>query len=445
MDNRLAHMDQASFLALRALGHGALVQFNWIYNRPVNVDGVRRFHRGLACGLLGRRIERSPLSFARDRWVADRGPEDIEISETPRPRAGLNAWLFERACLPLDPEYGPCWHIGVLPFEDGGTAVCLTVSHTLVDGRGIIEAMADAASGRTRNLDYPDPGSRTRRQALLEDAWQTIASAPELARAVVAAARIGRHRRKEVAASIASAPPSPRAGGEDQPVMVPSLTAYVDLAEWNERAKGLGGNSLFLLAGFAARLGVRMGRVRDDGSVTLSFPMSDRAENDTRGNALVFLFVSVDPTHLSSDLREVRVKIRQALADLPKTSEEMLGPLPLTSFTPKWVARRAMGMGLGAASLPIGCSYVGDLHPQANRADGTDADCAHGRLIEPGISKHTLERISGQLFVVSGRVHGKVWIAVNAYLTGRMNSQDALREDLARTFAEFNVTAETHG
>jgi hypothetical protein len=102
-------------------------------------------------------------------------------------------------------------------------------------------------------------------------------------------------------------------------------------------------------------------------------------------------------------------------------------------------------MGLGAASLPIGCSYLGDLHPRANRPDGTDADYMHGRLIEPGISKRTLEAMGGQLFVVSGRVHGKVWIGVNAYLAGRVNSHDALREDLARTFAEFNLTAEIPG
>jgi hypothetical protein len=223
------------------------------------------------------------------------------------------------------------------------------------------------------------------------------------------------------------------------------MTAYVDLAEWNARAKGLGGNSLFLLAGFAARLGVRMGRVCDDGSVTLSFPMSDRADDDTRGNALGFLFTSVDPTRLASDLREVRVKMRRALADLPAASRELLGPLPLTSFTPKWVARRAAGMALGAAGLPIGCSYVGDLTPLANRADGTDADYAHGRLIEPGISKRTLERVGGQLFLVAGRVHGKIWIAVNAYLAGRTNSPEALREDLALTFAEFDVAAEMQG
>ena len=444
MDNRLAHMDQASFLALRALGHRAVMQCIWIYNRPINVDGLRHLHRALGHGLLGRRIARSPLPFARDRWVSHRGPEDIEISEAPRPRADLGAWLSERACLPVDPEYGPCWRIGVLPFEGGGTAVSLTTSHTLVDGLGTVEAIADAVDGRLRNLGYPHPASRTRGQALLEDAWQTARAAPELARAVAATVRIGRHRHKEVAASIASAPSFPQTDGEDQAVVVPSQSAYVDLAEWNGRAEELGGNGPSLLAAFASRLGVRMGRVRSDGSVNLSFPMSDRTVDDTRGNALVFLFASVDPTHLSSDLGQMRASIRQALADLPKTSEEMLGPLPLTSFTPKWMARRIAGMGLGAAGLPIGCSYLGDLHPQLNRVDGTEADRFYGRFVEHGIRKRTLESMGGQLLVVAGQLRGKIFISVNAYLLGRTNTADALRQDLARTFAEFKLTAGFH-
>jgi len=66
-------------------------------------------------------------------------------------------------------------------------------------------------------------------------------------------------------------------------------------------------------------------------------------------------------------------------------------------------------------------------------------------LIEPGISKRTLERVGGQLFLVSGRGHGKLWICINAYLAGRTNSQDALREDTERTLAEFGLTAEIHG
>jgi hypothetical protein len=438
-------MDEAAFLGVRALGYGALVQFHWIYNRPVNVDGLRRFHRNLGYGLLGRLVEPSPLPFARDRWIISRGPEDIEIAERPRPRADLSAWLYERACLPLDPEYGPSWHIGVLPLDDGGTAVCLTTSHTLVDGLGIIYAMADAATGRTRYLGYPHPGSRTRWRALLQDARQTIASAPELARALAATVRIARHRRKEVAASMASAPPSPRRAGDDRPVVVPSVTAYVDAAEWDACAKGLGGNSFTLVAGFAGRLGVRMGRVCDDGTVTLSFPIGDRTEDDTRGNALVYPTISADPTRLSSDLGDVRLKFKQAFADLEETTRELLAPLPLASLTPKWVARRAAGMGLGAAGLPIGCSNLGDLPPALNRPDGSDADYASGRLIEPRVTRGAIERIGGQLFVVSARIHGKIFIAVNAYLPGRTNTQDALREDMSRTFDEFGLAAEIHG
>jgi hypothetical protein len=305
--------------------------------------------------------------------------------------------------------------------------------------------MADAASGRTRYLGYPRPGSRTRRRALLEDGRQTIASVPELARALAATVRIAGRRRKDVAASIASAPPSPRVAGDDQPVRVPCLTAYVDLAEWDARAKSIGGNRNTLLAGFAGRLGVRLGRICDDGTVTLSLPISDRTENDTRGNALVFPVISVDSTHLSSDLAEVRLKFKQARADLAETSEELLAPLALTSMTPKWVARRAAGVGLGAAANPIGCSNVGDMDPALNRADGTEADYAGGRLIEPGINKRALERMGGQLFLVSGRVHGKIFISVNAYLPGRTNSQDELREAASGALAEFNLTAEIQG
>jgi len=102
-------------------------------------------------------------------------------------------------------------------------------------------------------------------------------------------------------------------------------------------------------------------------------------------------------------------------------------------------------MGLGAAGLPVGCSNVGDMPPAVNRPDGTEADYASGRLVEPGISMRALERIGGQLFVVSGRVHGKIFIGVNAYLPGRGNSQETLREDVSRTFDEFGVTAEIHG
>ena len=136
----------------------------------------------------------------------------------------------------------------------------------------------------------------------------------------------------------------------------------------------------------------------------------------------------------------VRLKFKEAFAELSAVTEELLGPLPLTSLTPKWVARRAAGGGLGTAALPVGCSNMGENDPAINRADGSDADYSGGRLIEPGISRRVLDGMGGQLFVATGRNRAHVWISINAYLPGRTNSQEALRQDVTDTFAEFGLT-----
>ncbi len=43
-DNRLSFTDQAMFLWLRASGEEPAMQMVWIYEHPVDLDGVRRFH-----------------------------------------------------------------------------------------------------------------------------------------------------------------------------------------------------------------------------------------------------------------------------------------------------------------------------------------------------------------------------------------------------------------
>jgi mycoketide-CoA synthase len=442
VDNRLAHLDQAAFLALRAV-HGALIQVTWIYDRAVNVDGLRRFHRNLGCGLLGRRIERSPLPFARDRWVLPPASEEIDFAATPRRRADVSAWADERARLPIDPEWGPGWHLGVLPLEDGGTAVSLVATHTIVDAGGFIQAIADAAEGRTPNLGYPPAGSRTRRRALREDLQQTVKELPDIAQALVAVARRARRDRKELKSSIEAAPPSPRTASNDQAVEVPALIAYIDLAEWDARAKSLGASSNSLVAGVACRLAVRVGRVHDDGTLTLRIPVTLRTKDDTRGNALTSVDVTVDPTHAATDLGEMHVKITHAiLAAMENSNDESLAPLALAAMTPKRVVRKLAGMAAGGASLPVTCSNVGDLSPAANRPDGTDADYAYLRNLEPDIKKSTLEAMGGQLFLGSGRGRGKMFIRISAYLLGRPNTKSELREVVSRTFAEFELNAE---
>lgn len=68
--NVIPYPDQALFLALRGAGQEAVMQGLWIYEHPVDLDGVKRLHRNLFGTLLARRIEPSALPFGRHRWVS---------------------------------------------------------------------------------------------------------------------------------------------------------------------------------------------------------------------------------------------------------------------------------------------------------------------------------------------------------------------------------------
>ena len=153
--------------------------------------------------------------------------------------------------------------------------------------------------------------------------------------------------------------------------------------------------------------------------------------------------MKIDPTHAATDLGEIHVKTTKAiLAAMEDSNDEFLAPLPLAAMTPKRVARRLAGMAAGGAGLPVTCSNVGALSPAANRPDGTDADYAYMRNLEPDAKKSTLEGMGGQLFLGSGRGRGKMFIRVSAYLPGRSNTKNELREIVLRTFAEFDLSAE---
>jgi hypothetical protein len=436
LDNRLAFMDQASFLALRARDQGQLVQWVWVYERAVDFDGLRRFHRNLGYGLLGRLIERSPLPFARHRWVASRGASDIDIAECARPRAELSDWTDECAQLPIDPEWGPGWHLGVLPFTDGSTAVSLVASHCLVDGLGSGLAITDAVKGNTRDLGYPPPRSRTRLRAVVSDARQTVQGVPEVVRAVVAAAKLARRRRHDIARSGASRAIATLDG--DGGVVVPAITIYIDLDDWDARAKTLGGTSNSLFTGFAAKLGERMGRRRaDDGAVRLIITANDRTEGDTCANAVSFASIDVDPTQVTTDLSGVRAAVKQALRTLREAPDESLQILPLTPFTPKRAVRRLGDVLFAFADLPVTCSNIGDIDPVAGRPDGTDADCVFVRGVDQHVTRQILEQ---KFFLASGRIGSKIFITVVAYQLDGKNSKPDLRELAAHTLAEFDLT-----
>jgi hypothetical protein len=444
-DNRLALADEALLAEHHAADMTVIIQVTWVYERAVDLEGLRRFHHNLGHGLLGRRIERPALPIARHRWVLDRGPSHVDIAGCVRPRTELSDWVDERSQLPIDVERGPGWHLGVVPFTDGSTAVSLVLSHNLIDGLGLALVIIEAALGKTRDLGYPPPRSRTRLRAVVQDARQTVQDVPEVARALVTAAKLARKqaRQRDDARSPAPRPVAIRGGDGDEVVLAPALTIFIDLDDWDACAEARGGASHTLAAAFAAKLGERIGRRRaSDGAVTLQLPLSDRTEDDTRAMALSYARVSVDSTRVTKDLGDIRATIKQALKTHRETPDESSELLWLPSFTPKRALKRMVDRMPADPDLPVFCSYLGDLSSAISHPDGTEAATSNARGTGQHETRKWLDRTGGRMIVLSGRLSGKIFISVGAYQPGAKNTKAALRELAEQTLAEFDLTGE---
>jgi hypothetical protein len=222
---------------------------------------------------------------------------------------------------------------------------------------------------------------------------------------------------------------------------VPAIVIYVDLDDWDARAKALGGNGHSLVAGLAAKLGERMGRRRADGNVTLLIPTSDRTENDARRNAEILASISVDPTQVTTDLTVAKNAVRQGLKSAREVPDQPLELLPLIPFVPKRAVQKGGDAIFGfAADLPVSSSNLGDLESAIGSVDGTEAEYVILRGVAGHITRRALEERRGLLTLVGGRICGKMSISVIAYQPGGDNSKAHLRELAAHALAEFGLT-----
>jgi diacylglycerol O-acyltransferase / wax synthase len=436
-DTTLAYMDQASLMGLRALGRGPVIQYVWIYNNDVDLDALRRVQRNLAHTLLGRLIERSPLPFGRHRWVAVERADAIDVSPAERRRDQVWEWADERAQVPVDPEAGPPWHLGVQPFVEGGAGVSLVVSHTVADAGALILSLTAAIEGTLPDMQLPKAGARRLPQALREDVRTTMRAVTEVPGAVAGAARAAREQSGDLADSAKSSVPS-LAPGSNRPVTVPTVYVAVDLEQWKQKAKELGGTTNVMLAGLAARIGKHLGRLDDDGRAMLSMPVSERHADDTRANALLTITVLADPDKVLTDLSEVRAEIKEQLTDLAATRDALLAPIPLTPYVPKILVRRLEKLVLKVGPV-IGCSNTGDMPPAVNRIGGSEADGFAARLVEPGITAATLAHMGGHLMLPVGNIGGKAAITVSSWVVGGENTRAALRPIVERALADFEL------
>jgi hypothetical protein len=438
VSDRLAFIDQATFLSSLATGRAQLVQYVWVYTHPVDMERLRRFHRDVGHGFAGRLIEPSILPFGRHRWVAATGPAaPLDVAEV-RPPSQLGAWIEERSQRRIDPVRGPGWHLGVLPMTDGTTAVTLVASHCLLDHGASVSTLVDAVNEDPRDFEYRPPQSRTRRAALASDARQVARDLPELGRTVVTAAKFAYRSRREISASGTSRP-SAAVAGADGPLVLPAVSAVVDVQDWDARASDLGGTGYSLLAGFAALLGERMGRARpSDGLVTLLIALSDRGgKDDRRGNAMKIASATVDPTPVTTDLTTARSAVREALSTMRSGPDERHALLPITPFVPTRAVRRTADLIFG--DRPVSCSNLGEIPLEMARADGTDAAYMLFRPVDQGVTRAALERTGGQLVVAAGRVAGNVSIGVVGYEVGAENTREWLGDRVVRTLTDFGI------
>lgn len=446
MNNVLDTLDQRTFDLGQALGVNSLLQSVWVYDRPVDVDGLRRFHDSLRSGRLSRAIERSPLSFGRHRWVASDYASDLDIAETARPRDEFDDWLEEQINTPLDCEKGPGWHLAALPFSEGGWGVSLVVSHCLIDGVGLCEALADAALGRADPISWPAPASRSRWRALREDGWQTVRDVPALGRAVVAAIRLARRTSGGAGGSTSPAqqPPTPQPAspqgevGADEPAAVPMATVLVDADEWEARAHALGGTSNSLLVALAARLAHRAERLDSDGLATIGMPVNQRTDGDTRANARSTVTLSVDPERAISDLRDIRAAVKETLIRLGEAPDEELAVNALIIALPKRFLKATSRVD--SYNL-VGSSNLGVVDPAASRADGTDADSFAIKVLPHlGLTEAMLHRFGGTQSFLSGKANGQIFVAAHSYLPGRVNTNERLKQDLSVALDDLSLT-----
>ena len=169
-------------------------------------------------------------------------------------------------------------------------------------------------------------------------------------------------------------------------------------------------------------------------------PVSERAAGDTRANAVTNVDVTVDPAPATTDLREMRAAIKQALIRHREVPDQRWALLPLVPLLPKRLFARMVSVAAGGATSVVS-SNLGAVNPATNRPDGTDADYFAMKSLYPGITKATMHRAGGVLALLSGRAREQVFVSVLAYQPG--NSKDDLQQLISSTLNDFSLTGTT--
>jgi hypothetical protein len=431
----LCYLDQGSFVGLRALGRQPVIHFTWIFEQPLDRTPAERLNEGLAEGLLGRLLQRSPLPFGRHRWVRNTTPAPITWFDDPIPFGRVHAWRDSLLSLPVDPEHGPGWRMAAQVLEGGGAALSLLISHTIADSEAAVQAIADAAASRRFGHEFPAPSSRWSPARFARDGLESLKAMPDAGRAVAALLRQMRQG-SSIAAGSSAPPPRGNTQAPDRDATVPLLQVLIDAPAFASRSADLGLMINVTIAAFAARLAFRMGRVDSAGRVKLVLPVSDRQPGDRRGNALRSMTVMADPEDSLSEPARLQRAYKSALVSLLREGNDLSALLPLVPYIPLWLARHMERAALGS-DLPVGCSFLGELPPELSRPCGKASLLFMSPLER--FTASALQALGGQLFVGGYRFNGYVMLSVAGYVPGSVTGRNDLMPLVQGALADIGL------
>jgi hypothetical protein len=421
-DNFLCYTDQGSFLGLRALGRGPVAPFTWLLAQQPDEAAVIQFNARLAQGLFARLLQRSPLPWGRHRWVRNMTLPPVMWLSHQHHGKHFHHLRMQMLDLDVDPETGPGWRLVVQPLEGGGCALSVLVSHTVADGQGIVQTIADAVAGRHLDFGYQPASWRWSPLRLLRDGTESLRELPGVGRALMA---LMQRQRSATPTSVHTSTGRQRGehGASGQAVDVPFVPLVITADIFEARALELCVGVNTLSAALAVRLAHRMARVDASGRVKLVLPVSDRQPGDDRGNALRAVTLLVEPETCLANPRLLQRQVRSRLTELRRHGDELSPLLPLLPYVPLWLARHLERMALGSG-LPVGFSLLGALPSELESPFG-EASFLHISILERYTTAE-LDRLGGLLFVVCFRIGGRFFFTVSGYAPGRITVRSEL-------------------
>ncbi|MFG3617218.1 hypothetical protein [Nocardia sp. NPDC047654] len=395
---RLSVVDEIFLRSHRGLGTPIALQGLWRTADRVDPALLERVHAALRSGPLGRRVIGSRVPGARRAWRPNVRAYPIDRAEGVVPVAELLDWADAQGG-GLDPEYGPGWRLSAATLDDGGSAVSLTCSHALADGRALVLAVDDALGGaRVRPADL---SARESDWADARRQWSIVL------RGTAAALRHGIPRQPAV----------PRR--DEQPRRAGNATHSAILqcpaAEWDRVAARDGGTANSLFIQLVATVLWDSGFTGD--TIEASLPVDTRDEPRV-DNDLAMTRIAITRADTPATIRALaRSAYAHRMSAPSGMPEELLQVIP-----DRW----AYALSEGAGERDILCSNIGMLPASLLRLGPHRCTGVAARAIHPGLAAARLPRtrLSGYLC----RIGDDYVLSLVGLDPARIASAGALRE-----------------